>query len=356
VTISDQRFDDVLGPAAPIVRAVFEALPDAIAIHWPVRDADGAVIDFELGYSNPSGARVIGVDLSADVGERLLEVMPGIVELGVYERLVRVVEGATVESSEIEFDTPYRGQRLQATWMHTVLPFGDGVMSIVFDLSDERRRERELRDFAHVAAHDLREPLTSVHLLAGLLSRRAVLSPKDEEVVAMIRGGVDRARSMVDGILEYATADGDSEDRRVIDSAALVADVVACLEAQIASTAGTVEVAELPTVRASPGALARVFQNLIANALKFHDGQAPIVHVSAARADANWTFAVRDNGIGLPPTTDIFEMFTRGAGDHEGSGVGLATCRRIVEAHGGRIWAEPVGDGGGSTFSFTLPD
>jgi len=77
--------------------------------------------------------------------------------------------------------------------------------------------------------------------------------------------------------------------------------------------------------------------------------------VSAARADASWTFAVRDNGIGLPETKDIFEMFARGVGDHEGSGVGLATCRRIVEAHGGRIWADPV-PGGGSTFSFTLPD
>src|SRR3954464_11341785 len=169
MTVSDHRFEALMGPAAQIMAVVFDALPDAIGIHWPVRDEGGALIDFALGYSNPSGARVIGVDLSADVGERLLDVMPGVVELGVYDRLVRVVELGGIESSEIEFDTSYRGHRIQATWMHTVLPFRAGVRSLAFDLTEARRRERELRDFAHVAAHDLREPLTTVHLLAGLV-------------------------------------------------------------------------------------------------------------------------------------------------------------------------------------------
>src|SRR3954465_8591658 len=155
MTVSDHRFEALLGPAAPLIAAVFDALPDAIGIHWPVRDEGGAVIDFALGFSNPSGARVIGVDLSNAVGERLLEVMPGIVELGVYDRLVRVVEVVGIESSEIEFDTTYRGHRIEGAWMHTDVSFGAGVMSMVFDLTEARRRERELRDFPHVAAHDL---------------------------------------------------------------------------------------------------------------------------------------------------------------------------------------------------------
>src|SRR3954447_8520189 len=142
MTISDHRFEALLGPAAPLIAAVFDALPDAIGIHWPVRDEGGALIDFALGYSNPSGARVIGVDLSNSIGERLLEVMPGVVELGVYDRLVRVVELGEIESSEIEFDTTYRGHRVQATWMHTVLPFGEGVMSMVFDLTEAPRPDR----------------------------------------------------------------------------------------------------------------------------------------------------------------------------------------------------------------------
>ena len=115
-----------------------------------------------------------------------------------------------------------------------------------------------------------------------------------------------------------------------------------------------VEIGELPVLTASHAGLFRVFQNLIANGLKFHDGDDPVVAISASRDAGGWTFAVRDNGIGLPADSAIFEMFTRGGGGHEGSGIGLATCRRIVEAHGGRIWAEPAA-GGGSTFLFTLP-
>ncbi|MGZ6663041.1 MAG: sensor histidine kinase, partial [Solirubrobacteraceae bacterium] len=109
-----------------------------------------------------------------------------------------------------------------------------------------------------------------------------------------------------------------------------------------------------PVLQASRPGLFRVFQNLIANAFKFHNGDAPHVTVSAQHGEAGWAFSVRDNGIGLPKDSAIFEMFKRGGGEHEGSGIGLATCRRIVEAHGGHIWAEPA-PGGGSTFLFTLP-
>src|SRR3954464_7184953 len=119
MTVSDHRFEALLGPAAPLIAAVFDALPDAIGIHWPVRDEAGALIDFALGYSNPSGARVIGVDLSNDVGERLLEVMPGVVELGVYDRLVRVVELGEIESSEIEVDKTHPGPPVPAAWVPT---------------------------------------------------------------------------------------------------------------------------------------------------------------------------------------------------------------------------------------------
>src|SRR4051812_16691231 len=270
MTVRDLRFEALLGPAAPLIAAVFDALPDAIGIHWPVRDESGALIDFALGYSNPSGERIIGVDLSNAVGERLLEVMPGVVELGVYDRLVRVVELGEIESSEIEFDTTYRGHRIQARWMHTVLPFGTGVMSRVFALTEARRRERELRDFAHVAAHDPREPLTTVHLLAGLLGRQGDLAPKQQEVVALMRDSVERARGMVDAILQYATADSDSENRRDVDCAVVVGDVVAGLDAQISSLAGKGGGARPPPGPAGPIALSRGVPNPL-----FHPPQIP---------------------------------------------------------------------------------
>jgi signal transduction histidine kinase len=298
----------------------------------------------------------MGVPLERETGTSMREAMPGLIEMGLYDRLVDVMECGRADSAEIELDTMWRDAiHVRGIWVHTVLPFGDGVMSVAFDVSEERRRERELRDFAAVAAHDLREPLVGVHLLSGLLSRRDGLAPSERELVTAIDDGVTRARGLVDGILEYATAQDQSAARSEVDSGEVVADVVGALGPQISGARGQVEVAALPVVRASRAGLARVFQNLIANALKFHDPAAPPrVHVSAGAQDGGWRFAVRDNGLGLPADRAIFDMFTRGGGTHEGSGIGLATCRRIVEAHGGRIWAEPAPDGG-STFSFTLP-
>jgi signal transduction histidine kinase len=119
---------------------------------------------------------------------------------------------------------------------------------------------------------------------------------------------------------------------------------------------GSIGVGALPTLQASRPGLFRVFQNLIANAFKFHNGDAPQVTVSARHGDVGWVFSVRDNGIGLPKDSAIFEMFKRGGGEHEGSGIGLATCRRIVEAHGGRIWAEPAPEAAATSSSRSRPD
>ena len=193
-----------------------------------------------------------------------------------------------------------------------------------------------------------------MHVIAALLNRRAELGVKEREMVRLLDDGVQRATSLVDSILEYATAADDGASRTEVACGEVVSEVLAALAPQIEDLEACVEVAQLPTLHASRPGLFRVFQNLIANALKFHDGDAPRVTVGARQGDAGWAFSVRDNGIGLPKDSAIFEMFTRGGGAVEGSGIGVATCRRIVEAHGGRIWAEPAA-GGGSTFTFTIP-
>ena len=355
MTIRDERFEALLGTAAPLVAGVFDALPDAIGVVWPIVDERGGVIDFEIGYTNPSSERMMGVRLSDEAGARLREVMPGVVPMGLYDRLLRVAESGQGESAEITWDTMWRDAiHVRGVWVHTVLPFGSGLLSVAFDVSEERRRENELRNFAAVAAHDLREPLVGLRIMAALLGRRAGLGVEEQEMVRLLDDGVQRATGLVDSILEYATAADDGASLTDVDCGEVVSEVVVTLASQIEDVDGSVEVGELPTLQARRPGLFRVFQNLIANAVKFHDGDPPHVTVSARHAEVGWTFSVRDNGIGLPKNSAIFEMFTRGGGDHGGSGVGLATCRRIVEAHGGSIWAEPA-PGGGSTFLFTLP-
>src|SRR3954470_18863618 len=207
MTVQDERFDALLGAAAPLVAAVFDALPDAIGVVWPTFDAAGGLVDFEVGYTNPSSERMMGVRLGDEVGARLREVMPGVVTMGLYDRLVRVAESGQAESAEITLDTMWRDAiHVRGVWVHTVLPFGPAVMSVAFDVSEERRRENELRDFAAVAAHDLREPLVGVRLLARLLGRRAGLGAEEREEVRLLDDGVQRATGLVDSILEYATA------------------------------------------------------------------------------------------------------------------------------------------------------
>src|SRR3954453_10478914 len=185
MSVQDERFEALLGAAAPLVAAVFDALPDAIGVVWPVGDTAGAPADFEVGYTNPSSERMMGVRLGDEVGARLCEVMPGVVPMGLYDRLLRVGASGQPESAEITLDTMWRDAiHVRGVWVHTVLPFGSGLLSVAFDVSEERRRESELRAFPAVPAHDLREPLVGMHLIVGLLNRRAELGIKEREMVA----------------------------------------------------------------------------------------------------------------------------------------------------------------------------
>ena len=136
-----------------------------------------------------------------------------------------------------------------------------------------------------------------------------------------------------------------------------MADVAASLANAVERLHGRVEISELPVVRGDRAQLGRVFQNLVANGLKFHSDQPPRIAVSAERREASWLFSVQDNGVGVPPELGdgIFSMFKRAHGEEiEGCGIGLAVCRKIVEAHGGAIWAEPA-DGPGTVMRFTVP-
>jgi len=321
-----------------------------------VRDEHGAVTDFEVGYTNPSGDAMMGLAMADEVGASVLAALPALHEMGVAQRLVEVATSGEPASAEIEMTGLWRGTApMSGIYAHSVLPFGEAVLSVAHDLTEERRREAELQDFAAVAAHDLRDPLVAVQVMVGALARRDGASAADLAVIEEMGAAISRAQRLVSGILEYATASTAMEGRGAVDCDAVLHDVTLLLASRIADCGGTVDVAELPVVHGNEEGLARVFQNLIQNALKFRSSAPPVVSVSAtASEDGGWRFNVSDNGAGLPEG-QLFEMFGRGDGARrEGAGIGLAVCRRIVERHGGRIWGEPR-PGGGSTFAFTLP-
>jgi light-regulated signal transduction histidine kinase (bacteriophytochrome) len=220
------------------------------------------------------------------------------------------------------------------------------------------RSNEELQRFATVASHDLREPLRVVSGFADLLSRRygERLGADGNRFVDAITGGVARMDEMISDLLAYARAGRIDQPFEAVDINDVVATASASLQRAIDDSGAELEVERMPTVNGNAAALRQLFQNLIANALKFVDQGPPRVRIWAEEVPEGWRFAVRDNGIGIDPeqARTIFRMFARVDGEREGSGIGLAVCRRVVEAHGGRIWVERA-ESGGSEFSFTLP-
>jgi signal transduction histidine kinase len=356
----DARLDQLLGTGAAAFRATFDLVPDPVGVLWAVRDAAGSVVDLETGYANPAMDRMLGVSIERSFGRRLLEETPAFGDDETFKRMRGVVE--TGKPAVVETVVESRAEpiaRVAGVFVHRAIPFGpDAVMNLITDITAQRRLETELERYAKVAAHDLREPLMAIglfveQLAAGLERGR---DERNERLVDLLRRTDARARMLVDGIMEYARH-GTAMEFEEVDMAVLVADVLDSLSAALMAADASVDVAELPTIHGNSAQLSRVLQNLIANSLKFRSDARPRVTIGASQGDGFWLFDVADNGIGIPPELgdDAFAMFKRAHGDdYEGCGIGLAVCRKIIEAHGGAIAAAPA-PGGGTTVRFSLP-
>ncbi|MDP3859397.1 MAG: ATP-binding protein [Stagnimonas sp.] len=222
------------------------------------------------------------------------------------------------------------------------------------------RSNRELEQFAYVASHDLQEPLRTVSGFAELLARRyqQQLGPEADEYIGFITTGVRRMKSLIEDLLSYSRVSREPRAASEVDLNALLAAAKANLHAAISDSGASVHSERLPSLRADPAQLTQLFQNLLGNALKFRTAEPPRVDVSARQLDAAWQLSVRDHGIGIDPAgaERIFGLFQRlhTRDEYPGNGIGLTICKKIVDLHGGRIWAEPAAPG--TVFHFTLPD
>lgn len=217
--------------------------------------------------------------------------------------------------------------------------------------------QEELDSFASLAAHELRQPLQVVGGFTNLLSEfyGGRLDDRANGYLDAIGRGVDTMSDLVDGLLEFSRAGQAGVPQRLTDSGLVVTEVVGRL--RMPEGGKVVVRGAFPVLPADPAQLARLFQHLFANGLKFR-GEAPVrVEVGARRVGDDWAFDVSDNGIGIDPgfAPQMFGLFQRERPESlPGSGMGLAICKRIVERQGGRIWYASV-PGQGSTFSFSLP-
>jgi PAS domain S-box-containing protein len=241
------------------------------------------------------------------------------------------------------------------------------VVTAFTDVTDRRetlealeRSNAELAEFAYVASHDLSEPLRMVSSYLQLLRRRyhGQIDEDADEFIDFAVDGANRMRALIEDLLAYSRA-GRGAEPRPVDVGLVVGDVLSSLAAAVADARARVHIGPLPIVLGDRVAIAQLLQNLVANALKFRRGRGARVWVSAEpEGAATWRFSVSDDGIGIDPrhSERVFKMFQRlhDRESFEGTGIGLAICRKIVERQGGRIWVEER-EGGGSVFSFTLP-
>jgi len=222
-----------------------------------------------------------------------------------------------------------------------------------------RRSNADLATFSHAMAHDLRNPLATITMWASVARSQAASGGDPAAILQMIDqiGEVARfSTDLVGDLLRYAELDRGEEAAELVDLNRALRLALATTRSALADQAAVVDAADLPTVPGRFGQLELVLQNLIENGVKYRGVRPPRLHIDATLEGGIWTLRCRDNGEGVPPMVRdrIFEPFVRGHLSVPGSGLGLATCRRIVEGHGGRIWIESSG-AAGTTFAFTLP-
>jgi light-regulated signal transduction histidine kinase (bacteriophytochrome) len=225
---------------------------------------------------------------------------------------------------------------------------------------DLTRSNAELEQFAYVASHDLQEPLRMVASFTQLLARRyqGKLDQNADEFIGFAVDGANRMQQLINDLLAYSRVGTRGKPLAPTDLTEVLGHARANLHEAIKESGALVTNDPLPMVMGDEVQLTQLFQNLLANAIKFQGQKTPLIHVSAQTDEHGWRLAVKDNGIGIAPEHQerIFAIFQRlhGRQEYPGTGIGLALCKKIVERHGGRIWlqSEP---GKGAIFYFNLP-
>ncbi|SCZ67595.1 PAS domain-containing protein [Thiohalomonas denitrificans] len=330
------------------------------------------VFDCELHFQriNDRMAAINGVPAEAHIGKTPREVVPELA--GVADKLAQRIlsTGQPVLNFEIKGETPAH-PGVERFWIEHWLPLKDeagkvwGINVVVEEITDRKRNEEalrranaELQQFAYVASHDLRAPLRAVSNLSSWLEEdlSSQLSGESRQQLQLLRERVALMDALITGLLAYARAGGQTRHIETVDCGQLVRDVIKTLdvpEGLHIRIAG-----KMPRLITDRTKLQQVFANLIGNAIKYHDRPAGHVWISTAETGEWQEFTIADDGPGIPPEYHerIFEVFQRGPGTetHEGTGIGLAVTKKLVEGVGGHLSVESAPHQG-ATFRFTWP-
>ena len=227
-------------------------------------------------------------------------------------------------------------------------------------ISELNKSNEELERFAYIASHDLQEPLRMISNFSALLNKQESVrsDEKSEKYLGFLMDGSQRASVMIKDILSYSRLNQPQRLESKVDLNAIMKIILHQFEESIESKGARIEFDELPMVSGNPTQLQQLFSNLISNALKFQPpGNRPLVQIKFVSHENSVCFSVTDNGIGIEPQYQqkIFQIFQRlhGRSEYPGTGIGLATCQKIVEQHGGELAIDSKA-GEGSTFTFSI--
>lgn len=329
---------------------------------------------------NKKGCEIMGYDSAEIIGKNWFDnFLPGRISSGVRDVFGKLMTGEIVPVEYFENPVLVKGgKERHLAWHNTLLKDERGnvlaVLSSGEDITERKRAEErlertmedlkrsnaELEQFAYIASHDLKEPLVVVDGFLKLLRRRYKdrLDTDAEGFIDSAVEGIKRMQALIGNLLEYSRAGRGSDSFGLINCSEALNNAIANLKTLIEESGTIVTSDALPEVPANPTQMTQLLQNLIGNAIKFRSKAPPVIHVSAEEREGEWVFCVKDNGIGIESRHigRIFDIFYRlhRNGESQGTGMGLAICKKIVERHGGRIWAESE-HGRGSAFYFTIP-
>jgi PAS domain S-box-containing protein len=353
-------------------RGLLEAAPDAMVV---------VNVSGEIVLLNVQAETQFGYSRDELVGQKVKNIIPE----GFAERLIAdgTRSAADALAQQIGTGIELVGRRKDGTEfpieiMLSPLESAEGILvtAAIRDITERRKSEEhlvktvwelkrsndELQQFAYVSSHDLQEPLRMVSSYTQLLAKRyqGRLDSDADEFIAFAVDGCNRMQGLIQDLLAYSRAGNNAKTLHETSSESALKKALANLRITIEQSGAIVTHDLLPALTTDATQLTQVFQNLVGNAIKYHGAEAPRVHVSATRTGNNeWIFSVRDNGLGIDPQyfDRIFILFQRlhGRDEFEGTGIGLAICKKILERLGGRIWVESQPEKG-STFYFALPE